>query len=65
MQFLREEITMSQYLENRNEENKKKKSKFDFKTKKENTLRSLREVEYFLTDFKRISKHIKLYQLLK
>lgn len=59
---------MNQYLENPNEErgeNKKKKSKFDFKKKKENTLRSLREVEYFLNDFKRISKHIKLYKLLK
>lgn len=44
---------------------KKKKLHFDFKAKKDNTLRSLREVEYFLNDFKRITKHIKLYRLLK
>ena len=43
----------------------KKQCKFNFKEKKENTLRSLREVECFLHDFKRISKHIKLYKLLR
>lgn len=56
---------MTHYLENRNDERGEKKSNFDFKTKKENTLRSLKEVECFLNDFKRISKHIKLYKLLK
>lgn len=60
---------MSKYLENRNksqcEKSEDKKRKFDIITKKENTLRSLREVECFLTNFKRIAKHIKLYKLLK
>lgn len=59
---------MDQHPENQSQkrkDHKKKKFNFDFKTKKENTLRSLQEVEYFLNDFKRISKHIKLYRLLK
>lgn len=48
-----------------NPKNKKKKIKFDFKKKKENTLRSLNEVEHFLSDFKCFSRYIKLYFLLK
>ena len=32
-----------------------------FKKKKENTIKSLREVEYFLSNWKRISKGIILY----
>ena len=59
---------MNQYPKKQSEERTKDKNKkfnFDFKTKKENTLRSLQEVECFLNDFKRIAKHIKLYRLLK
>lgn len=59
---------MNYPMENRGENKsspKKKKNHFDFRTKKDNTLRSLKEVEYFLNDFKRIAKHIKLYRLLK
>ena len=43
----------------------KKKIKFDLKKKKDNTLRSLYEVEHFLSDFKRFHRYIKLYFLLK
>ena len=43
----------------------KKKIKFDFKKKKDNTLRSLYDVEHFLSDFKHLKKYIKLYFLLK
>ena len=43
----------------------KKKIKFDFKKKKDNTIRSLNEVENFLCDLKGLCKYIKLYYLLK
>lgn len=39
--------------------------KNSFKKKKENMIKSLREVEYFLDNWKRISKGIKLYKILK
>ncbi len=45
--------------------NEKKKIKFDFKKKKDNTLRSLHDVEHFLSDFKNLKRYIKLYFLLK
>lgn len=41
----------------------KKKNKFI--VKKDNTLKSLREVEFFLGNWKRILKGIKLYKILK
>lgn len=41
----------------------KKKNKFI--VKKENTLKSLKEVEYFLGNWKRVLKGIKLYKILK
>lgn len=47
---------------NSNSENK---IKFDFIQKKENVIRSLKEVDYFLRDFKHFYKYIKLYKLLK
>lgn len=52
---------------NRSEEKKKekKKIKFDFKKKKDNTIRSLNEVEHFLCDLRGLGKYIKLYYLLK
>lgn len=50
-------------LDNFRSENKKKKSKF--KTYKDNTLNSLNEVEYFLGNWKRAWKGIKLFKILK
>ena len=44
---------------------KLKKRKFDFKSKKENTLKSLNEVEHFLNDYKHFSKYIKMYKFFK
>ena len=41
----------------------KKKNKFLIK--KENTVKSLKEVEYFLCNWKRVVKGIKLYKILK
>ena len=42
-----------------------KKNKFDFNKKKENTIKSISEVELFLRNFKNISKYIKLYKIIK
>jgi len=39
--------------------------KFNFKKLKKNTINSLNEVEYFLSDLKRFSNYIKLYKILK
>lgn len=41
----------------------KKKNKFI--TIKDNTMKSLKEVEFFLGNWKRVSKGIKLYKILK
>ena len=41
----------------------KKKNKFI--TMKDNTMKSLKEVEFFLGNWKRVSKGIKLYKILK
>jgi len=43
----------------------KKKKKNDFKTLKNNTIKSLNDVEYFLNNFEHFIKYIKLYKLLK
>lgn len=42
-----------------------KKTKFDFKQKKENTLNSLNEVENFLFNYKHFMRYIKLYKLFR
>lgn len=41
------------------------KKKFDFKVYQKNTLHSLNEVEYFLNNFKKFSRYVKLYKILK
>lgn len=48
-------------LELTREDTKKNK----FLVKKDNTLKSLKEVEYFLCNWKRVVKGIKLYKILK
>ena len=42
-----------------------KKKKTDFKTLKNNTIKSLNDVEYFLNNFNHFVKYVKLYKLLK
>ena len=42
-----------------------KKPKIDIKSKKENTIKSLNEVEFFLNDFKRFKRYIHLYKFFK
>ena len=41
------------------------KNKVDFKKLKNNTIKSLNEVEMFLNDFNRFKNYIKLYNILK
>lgn len=52
-------------LENRGGSNPPPKKKFNFKLYKNNTLKSLNDVEYFLNNFHKIVKSIKLYKILK
>ena len=42
-----------------------KKKKIDIKKMKNNTCKSLQEVEYFLNNFHRFTNYIKLYKILK
>ena len=44
---------------------KEPKKKFDFKKRKENTVKSLFEIEHFLRDFKQVAKGIKFYKVFK
>ncbi len=41
------------------------KKKFDFKCCKNNTIRSLNEVEYFLNNLHKFSRYIHLYKFFK
>ena len=41
------------------------KKKLDFKTCKKNTLHSLNEVEYFLNNFKKFARYVKIYKIFK
>lgn len=56
---------LERYPVNNLENNRGEKEKNKFKIKKENTLNSLREVEYFLGNWKKALKGIKLYKILK
>lgn len=47
------------------DKNNKKKKKKSFKELKGNTVKSLNEVEYFLTNIKYYSKQIKIYRMFK
>ena len=51
--------------ENRSVNNHPPKKSFDFKKIKNNTCRSLNEVEYFLNNFHKFKNYIKLYKILK
>ena len=59
--------TIPEENENRGGKNPphKKNKKNDFKTLKNNTIKSLNDVEYFLNNFGHFVKYVKLYKLLK
>lgn len=52
-------------IENRGGKCSPLKEKFNFKCCKDNTIKSLHEVEYFLNHFNKFIKYIKLYKILK
>lgn len=58
--------TINTLNEKRGVSNEKiKNNKFDFKQKRQNTVKSLSEVESFLRNFKKICNYIKLYKIIK
>ncbi len=52
-------------MENNKNIKEYREGKIPFKIKKENTINSLKEVEYFLWNWKRACKGIELYKILK
>lgn len=50
---------------NRGEKTPPQKPKINFKLYKNNTIKSLNDVEYFLNNFRHFLKYVKLYKLLK
>jgi len=59
---------MENYLSNNQNNrggNKPPKKSFDFKSYKNNTIKSLNEIEYFLNNLKNVSKIIRIKKILK
>ena len=56
---------MERYKINDLELSREEKKKNKFLIKRDNTLKSLKEVEFFLTNWKKALKGIKLYKILK
>ena len=54
---------MEKYVEK--SKKKGKTTKFNFKKKKDNTIKSLQEVENFLGNLKKTCKYINIYNILK
>ena len=57
--------TIKKEFSQENRELPPSKNKVDFKRLKNNTVKSLNEVEMFLNDFNRFKNYIKLYNILK
>lgn len=51
--------------ENRGDKKSPHKKSFNFSNYKKNTIKSLNEIEYFLNNFEKFSRYIKLYKILK
>lgn len=50
---------------NRGEKKSPPKKKFDFKSCKKNTIKSLNEIEFFLNNLNRAFRYIKVYKIFK
>ena len=59
------EAVIERYKINDLELDRGEKKKNKFLRKKDNTLKSLKEVEFFLCNWRRVVKGIKLYKILK
>ena len=51
--------------ENRSEKKLNKKKHFDFNSYKKNTINSINDVEYFLNNFNKVIKYLKVYKIIK
>lgn len=51
--------------ENRGDKKPPHQKKLNFKTCKKNTIKSLNEIEYFLNNFEKFCRYVKLYKILK
>ena len=49
--------------QNRGDKKPPHKKNFNFKTCKKNTIKSLNEIEYFLNNFKRFTRYVKIYRI--
>lgn len=58
-------MTEKYYIQDIDDYKRKNKKKNSLKIKADNTIKSLKEVEYFLCNWKKVSKGIKLYKILK
>lgn len=50
---------------NRGEKKTPHKKSFNFKSCKKNTLKSLHDVEYFLNNFKKFTRYMRIYKIFK
>lgn len=53
------------YELNRGDKKSPPKKKFDFNTYKNNTTKSLNDVEFFLNNFQRFTKYVKLFKFFR
>lgn len=60
-----EQNYLDNFQENRGDKKSPQKKSYDFKKYKKNTIKSLNEVEYFLNNFKKIKRLIKLTKIFK
>ena len=58
-------IKINNQVNKKNLKTSNSKKKFNFKLYKNNTIKSLNEVEYFLNNFNNFIKYVKLYKILK
>lgn len=58
-------MTEKYYIQDIDDYKRKNKKKNSLKIKADNTIKSLKEVEYFLCNWKKVSNGIKLYKIIK
>ena len=59
------ENTGTEYKKQKSYSTKEKNTKINIKEKKDNTIKSLNEIEYFLNDFHRFKRYLHLYKFFK
>ena len=51
--------------QNRGDKKPPQRKKLNFKTCKKNTIKSLNEIEYYLSNFKKFARYVKIYKIFK